>query len=192
VCENQSAFVAERLITDDVLVAHEVMNHIGKLRIAKSGEMTLKLDMSKAYDRVEWECLKQIMLKLGFHEQWVQIDMRCVSLVSYAVRINGSPYGEIHPSYGLQQGDLLSPYLFLICAEGLSALLHSPIQRQRLRGVATSGGGPRMSHLFFTNDSLIFGIRVSSNKATYFLHISFTFVWRACLLYSTVQSNGKD
>ena len=66
VCENQSAFVVERLITDNVLVAHEVMNHIGKLRKSKSGEMALKLDMSKAYDRVEWECLKQIMLKLGF------------------------------------------------------------------------------------------------------------------------------
>ena len=67
VCENQSAFVTERLITDNILVAHEVMNHIGKRRKAKSGEMALKLNMSKAYDRVEWDCLKQIMLKLGFH-----------------------------------------------------------------------------------------------------------------------------
>ena len=100
-CENQSAFVAERLITDNVLMAHEMMNHIGKLRKAKSGEMALKLDMSKAYDWVEWECLKQIMLKLGFHKHWVQLVMRCVSSVSYAIRINGRPYGEIHLTHGL-------------------------------------------------------------------------------------------
>jgi len=65
--KNHSAFVLERLITDNVLVAHELMNHINRKKKGKSGEMTLKLDMSKAYDRVEWECLMLIMAKLGFH-----------------------------------------------------------------------------------------------------------------------------
>ena len=68
VCENQSAFVAKWLITDNVLVAHELMHHINRKKKGKCGEMALKLDMSKAYDRVEWGCLWQIMAKLGFHE----------------------------------------------------------------------------------------------------------------------------
>ena len=59
--ENQSAFVAERLITDNVLVAHEMMSHISKKKKGKCGLMAIKFDMSKVYDRVEWECLKQIM-----------------------------------------------------------------------------------------------------------------------------------
>ena len=67
ICENQSAFVSERLITDNVLVAHELMTHINRKKKGKSGEMALKLDMSNAYDRVEWECLMLIMAKLGFH-----------------------------------------------------------------------------------------------------------------------------
>ncbi|KAL0011886.1 hypothetical protein SO802_006994 [Lithocarpus litseifolius] len=67
-CENQSAFVSNRLITDNVLVAHELMHHINRKKKGKCGEMALKLDMSKAYDRVEWGCLQQIMAKLGFHE----------------------------------------------------------------------------------------------------------------------------
>ena len=156
-CENQSAFVVERLITNNVLVAHEVMTHIGKQMRGKNGELALKLDIGKAYDCVEWECLKQIMLKLGFHEHWVKIVMRCVSSVSYVVRINGRPCGEIHPTCGLQQGDPLSPYLFLICANGLSALLHKSVQRKSLKGVVALGGGPKVSHLFFADDNLIFG-----------------------------------
>ena len=97
------------------------------------------------------------MLKLGLCEHWVKIVMRCVLLVSYVVRINGRPCGEIHPTRGLRQGDPLSPYLFLICAKGLFALLHKLVQRKRLKGVATLGRGPIVSHLFFANDSLIFG-----------------------------------
>ena len=83
--ENQSAIVAERLITDNVMVAHELMNHISKKRKGKCGEMVVKLDMSKAYDRVEWDCLQLIMQKLGFHDRWISIVMCCVSSVKYAI-----------------------------------------------------------------------------------------------------------
>ena len=82
--------------------------------------------------------------------------MACVSSVTYAIRLNGQPYGMITPTRGLQQGDPLSPYLFLICAEGLSALLHKASLKNDLRGVAASARGPRISHLFFADNSLIF------------------------------------
>lgn len=65
VCKNQSAFVSERLITDNVLVVSETMYHISQKRKGKVGEMALKLDMSKAYGRVQWRCLERIMQKNG-------------------------------------------------------------------------------------------------------------------------------
>lgn len=98
------------------------MHHISQ-KSSKVGEMALKLDISKAYDRVEWGCLKSIMKKMGFYEKWVNIMMRSVSIVKYSVKIHGKPQGCITPSRGLCQRDCLSPYLFLICAKSLSALL---------------------------------------------------------------------
>ena len=91
VCENQSVFVSKRLITENVLITYETMYHISQKRKGKVGEIALKLDISKVYDRVEWKCLEKIMLKLGFTKRWVALVMRCISIVTYAIRINGVP-----------------------------------------------------------------------------------------------------
>ena len=79
------------------------------------GEMALKLDMSKAHDRVEWTCFDKIMEKLGFHQRWRDLMNQCITLVSYSNRINGKPRGHIIPTRGLHQGDPLSPYLLFLC-----------------------------------------------------------------------------
>lgn len=157
VCENQSVFVSKRLITENELVAYETMYHISQKRKGKVGEIALKLDMSKAYDRVEWKCLEKIMLKLGFTKRWVALVMRCISTITYAIQINGVPQGQITPSRGLRQGDPLLPYLFPICVEGLSIMLHQVVQDKRLKSISVYRQGPKISHLFFANNSLIFG-----------------------------------
>ena len=123
ISDTQSAFLHGRLITDNVIVAFETMHPISQKKGGKIGEMALKLDMSKAYDRVKWACLDKLMEKLGFVEQWRRLIMQCVTTVSYAININEHPKGHIIPTRGIRQGDPLSPYLFLLCAEGLSALI---------------------------------------------------------------------
>ena len=71
ISKTQSAFIANRLITDNILIAFEFLHHMKTNCTGKKGFMAMKLDMSKAYDRVEWCFLEQILLKLGFQESWV-------------------------------------------------------------------------------------------------------------------------
>ena len=125
------------------------MHHLNLRKLGAIGEMALKLDMSKAYDRVEWACLDKIMEKLGFHPRWRGLMMQCISSVIYAIQINGKPSGQIFPSRGICQGDPLSPYLFLICAEGLSALIKKASIDGHMGGISVCRGGPRLSHFFY-------------------------------------------
>jgi hypothetical protein len=89
----------------------------------KKGFMAIKLDMSKAYDRVQWGFWKETMRRMGFAQRWIHLIMMCVSTVKYSVLVNGDPCGNISPTMGHRQGDPISPYLFLLCAEVLSLLL---------------------------------------------------------------------
>ena len=76
--------------------------------------------------------------------------------VTYSIKINGRPREHITLSRGLHQGDLLSPFLFLFYAEGLSTLIRKSVEFGLLSGVAACPRGPKISHLFFADDSLIF------------------------------------
>jgi hypothetical protein len=96
------------------------------------------------------------MEKMGFAEGWIQLVMECIRTISYFIVINGQPVGKITPSRGLRQGDPLSPYLFLLCAEALSSMLTHAANTGVITGVPTSRRGPRLSHLFFADDSILF------------------------------------
>ena len=82
--------------------------------------------------------------------------MQCASSVTYSVQINSKPRGQIVPTRGLHQGDPLSPYLFLLCADGLSALIKNAVSEGCMEGISVCRRGPSISHLFFADDSIIF------------------------------------
>ena len=118
--------------------------------------MALKLDISKAYDRVEWSFLRAVMIKMGFNDRWVALVMKCIISVTYSLLINGEPLGDIKPSHGICQGDPLSPYLFLLCSEGLHRMIQKATERGEIQGVSIYRNGPKLTHLFFADDSLLF------------------------------------
>jgi len=102
ISQHQSAFLPGRLISNNILVAYEALHTMDTLMKGKKGFMAIKLDMSKAYDRVEWTFLEEIMRKLGFAEEWIRLLMTCVSSTSYSVLINGTPIGHISPTRRLR------------------------------------------------------------------------------------------
>ncbi|KAL0400085.1 UNVERIFIED_CONTAM: putative mitochondrial protein [Sesamum radiatum] len=152
----QSAFVPSRLITDNVLVAYELNHFLGHKTWGSKGHASLKLDISKAYDRVEWVFLERVMLKLGFHFSFVSLVIGCVTSVTFSFLLNGEQFGFLRLERGLRQGDPLSPYLFLLCVESFSSLIKEAELAGHLQGVAVSRRASRISHLLFADDTLIF------------------------------------
>ena len=104
-------------------MAFETLHHMKSQKSKKMSFMAMKLDMSKAYDRVEQKFLIKIIEKMGFCEKWVSLIFECISTVSYSILVNKEPKGDIRPSRGIRQGNPLSPYLFLLCSEGLNRML---------------------------------------------------------------------
>jgi len=114
--------------------------------------VALKLDISKAYDRMDWEYLCEVMVKMGFNDKWIQWISMCIELVDYSVIVNNEPVGPIILGRGLRQGDPLSPYLFIMCAEGLSSLIRDAEDRGTISGTRICRGAPAISHLLFVDD----------------------------------------
>ncbi|KAL4318371.1 hypothetical protein GQ457_18G011690 [Hibiscus cannabinus] len=147
ISENQSTFLKGRLISDNILIAHELLHYLCSSKNGPNKVAALKLDMEKAFDRVEWTFLRSVLLRMEFHSDCVDLLMDCVSSVTFRIWINGRLTPTIVPQRGLRQGDPLSPFPFVICMQGLSATLLDEKAVGRLLGIRASQKGPRVNHL---------------------------------------------
>ncbi|XP_050111734.1 uncharacterized protein LOC126590290 [Malus sylvestris] len=111
-----------------------------------------------------------MMQKLGFSDRWIRMVMMCIPAVTYSFKLNGDPVGYVHPERGIRQGDPLSLYLFVMCADGLSTLLTRAELDEDLQGIKVCRVAPSIHHLLFTDDSFLFA-QVRKSKKEMFAYV---------------------
>ncbi|RVW53576.1 LINE-1 reverse transcriptase-like [Vitis vinifera] len=170
---DQNAFVRGRQIIDASLIANEVVDYWQK---RKEKGLVCKLDIEKAYDSISWSFLMKVLSKMGFGSRWMDWMWWCFSTAKFSVRINGAPAGFFPSSKGLRQGDPISPYLFILGMEVLSALIRRAVQGNYISGCRLRGRGGEeimVSHLLFADDTIIF-CEASKDQLT---HLGWILAW---------------
>ena len=102
ISDNQSAFVPDRSILDNAMIAIEVIHFMKTKTRGNDKYVALKLDISKAYDRMDWDYLMKVMIKMGFSQKWIQWMAMCIESVDYNGLVNGENVGPIIPGLGLR------------------------------------------------------------------------------------------
>lgn len=151
----QSAFIPNRWIAENQIIEQEIV-HSFKSRKTNPGLMAIKLDLQKAYDRVNWKFIQTILLHFGFNDTFTNWVISCISSVSFEVLVNGGKTKSFKPSRGLRQGDPLSPYLFILGQEILSRMLDHELRLNNICGIKTSISGPTITHVMYADDVVLF------------------------------------
>jgi hypothetical protein len=132
------------------------MLHSFRRRKVKGGFVAMKIDLQKAYDRVNWSFFRAVLKSFGFQEKFSNWIMQCVTTVSFSVLTNGGKSKSFQPTRGIRQGDPLSPYLFVLCQEVLSRLIDKELVVGNINGVRMNVGGPAFTHVMYANDIILF------------------------------------
>src|SRR5436189_2955474 len=145
---SQSAFIKGRSISDNILLAHELVRNFNR----KYGRRCcLKLDLRKAFDSVNREFIYYILHLMKFPHTWINRIRECIHNPTFSVSVNGIPSAPFTSSRGIRQGDPLSPYLFVLVMECLSIKLDTAMIHKQINPIKRNIQ-PKISHLLFADD----------------------------------------
>ena len=161
----QTAFVPGRKGIDNAIIVQELIHSISKKK-GRVGDMSIKLDLEKAYDKLEWAFIRNMLLRINLLENLIDLIMSCATSVSTSFLLNGAPLKPILPSRGIRQGDPLSPYLFILCIEYLGQLIEEKCSNKLWNPIKASQSGSAFSHLMFANDLVLFARADHLNSST--------------------------
>lgn len=159
ISDDQKAFIKGRQLMDEAILIHELIHSL----TSNSQKGLLKLDMKKAFDRVNWQFLLRIMSTFGFDDGWIQWISALIGCPSFSVIINGSAQGFFNSSRGLRQGDPLSPYLFIIVVEALGRGIRHLQTTNQVKGLKINMCPP-VTHSQFADDTLLAAYPYSRNS----------------------------
>jgi hypothetical protein len=152
----QAGFVPGRSIHENIVVAQEMIHSMHNMK-GKKAYFAIKVDLSKAYDKLNWEFIWRILQEIGIPHKMMNVIMHSVTSVETNVKWNGARADYFRPQRGIRQGDPISPYLFVLCIDKLSHLIMHAVETGEWRAMKAGKNGPVISHLMFADDLLLFG-----------------------------------
>ena len=158
----QSAFVPGRKRVDNAIIVQEIIHTINKKK-GRVGYMAIKVDLEKAYDKLEWSFIWETLLKENLHKGLVDLIMNCVTSTTTSVLFNGGNLESFWPSQGIQQGDPLSLYIFILSMEVVDHLIEEKCRDKKWIPVKASRSSIASSHLFFADNLVLFARANGSN-----------------------------
>jgi hypothetical protein len=153
---SQQAFIEGTRISDNIIVAQEI-THSFQLANWKHKAFMLKIDLAKAFDRLEWSFIAAALARKGLHGHFIKLVHACVSSPRFSVIINGQAFESFISSRGIRQGCPLSPYLFILAINELSISLGEALEANQLTGISLGPNCPPIHSLLFADDLLICG-----------------------------------
>nr|KAJ0210611.1 hypothetical protein LSAT_V11C400216830 [Lactuca sativa] len=160
ISDTQTAFIKDRYILDGPLIVNEV---ISWLRKNKAKAFLLKIDFEKAFDCLNWGFLESVMAQMEFGGKWRSWIQGCLSSARASVIVNGSATKKFSMERGIRQGDPLSPFLFILAAEGLNVAMEEVVEQRIFKGISLPRSGPVLSHLQYVDDVIFLGAWSISN-----------------------------
>jgi ribonuclease HI len=152
----QTGFVPGRNIHENIVVASEMAHSMYRMK-GRKGYFAVKVDLSKAYDKLSWEFIWRTLSEINIPQSMINVIMHSVTSVETNVKWHGARSDYFRPQRGIRQGDPISPYLFVLCMDKLSHLIMHEVDKNRWKTLRAGRHGPLVSHLMFADDLLLFG-----------------------------------